>query len=593
MMKAKMAVQLAALAVVLLTVASLLVACGGSRENEITGSGEQSNTSAGETTIMQEQTESVKLDGEAVELTAEFVLLVGDRSNDSILMLANSLKKKISAKTGINLSLGHEDSKKDKEIILGYNATREATSKAYEALGQGEYGIYMDGSTFVLGGWTNEDVSAAADLLMEKALVQENGKWMIRPYAVENGDASPASVDLSLYRIVYPADAGAYLKNTVIPHLQDRLKAIFGVMPEIVPDSEAPAEYEISVGQTNRVTDSVRAHMETSGRTNYLSYMIATEGHRVYLLSQAEVSLYSAAEDLCEYAIPEVGPAIFCLRAEPYVSSGADSKDKVELAAGADIRVMSYNILHPNWSNVTDKVPVEGRDANFAKILMYYMPDVAGIQEVNAAWHSSIRKLLVDTGMYKQACKMKSNGKDYNLTTLLYNPNTVKLIDEYVLDLDAGSNIRVFSVAVFEKLSDGTRFVVTNTHPAPTSQAENYRRNFADMMTIAQKEMAKYADLPFIMTGDFNTGENAAMYQTLINTVKVKDAKYDAETLVRKQGTFLKGGWGGSFNNDESRCIDHIFINDKADAKLFNVVIDHDVEKTSDHIPIYADIDLK
>ncbi len=40
-------------------------------------------------------------------------------------------------------------------------------------------------------------------------------------------------------------------------------------------------------------------------------------------------------------------------------------------------------------------------------------------------------------------------------------------------------------------------------------------------------------------------------------------------------------------------CIDHVPVNDKADARLFNVVIDHHVDKTSDHLPIYSDIDLK
>ena len=39
--------------------------------------------------------------------------------------------------------------------------------------------------------------------------------------------------------------------------------------------------------------------------------------------------------------------------------------------------------------------------------------------------------------------------------------------------------------------------------------------------------------------------------------------------------------------------IRRIFVNGKTDVKLYNVVIDHDVQNTSDHFPIYADIDLQ
>jgi len=161
-----------------------------------------------------------------------------------------------------------------------------------------------------------------------------------------------------------------------------------------------------------------------------------------------------------------------------------------------------------------------------------------------------------------------------------------------VLDLDKNSDIRVFSVAVFEKLSDGSRFVVTNTHPAPTSQAANYQRNFADLLTLADGELEKYKDLPVIMTGDFNTKEQAPMYKTFMETAGVKDAKYAAEVLVRDFCTF--SGWPNAAPKaGNANCIDHIFVNDKVGVKLFNVVIDHDVEATSDHIPIYADLDLQ
>lgn len=532
----------------------------------------------------------VKLAGEPVELTADFVLVCADNQNDAILILANTLKTKIKAKTGLSLSMGYISSPKEKEIVLGHHADRAACDPAYAAIGGSDYIVHTEGTKIVLGAWNKENMSAAADMLLEKALVKEGDRWMIYPYAVKAIGSVSVGTDLSQYRIVYSQGAGDYLKKTVVPHLQQELKERFGVDVPAVSDAEAPQEHEIVLGDTNRNTDTIQGYLNDGKKLTAYGHAIVPDGTRIYLLSKSEFALYGASTTLCKQATPEIGPDVFCLTSEPWFSPAPDTDDVAELAAGADIRVMSYNILHPSWSNVVSNVPVTGRDMNVANILMYYMPDVVGLQEVNGSWHSALGDLLVETGMYAPACQ-KNNAKSYNMTTFLYNTQTVKLVEEYVLDLDKNSEIRVFSVAVFEKLSDGKRFVVTNTHPAPTGQAENYKRNFADMMRISAEQMEKYKDLPVIQTGDFNTKEQASMYKTYLDTTGLKDAKYEADVLVRDYCTF--SGWPNvAPKKGNANCIDHIFVNGKTDVKLFNVVIDHDVRNTSDHIPIYADIAL-
>lgn len=533
----------------------------------------------------------VQTEGEPIVLTSDFVIICSDKKSDAMLTLANTLKNTIKTKTGISLSIGHASSQKEKEIVLGYLEDRAACTPAYQTIGGRDYTVHTAENTLVLGAWTNADLSAAVDLMLEKALVREGDQWLVYPYRVNFGDSAAVGVDPAQYRIVYADGAGDYLKKTVVPYLQESLKKQFGVELPAVSDTEPPVDYEIVLGDTTRSTDTVRSYLNDGKKLTAYGHAILAEGTRIYLLSQSEFSLYNASSNFCLQAAAEVGPPVFCVSAEPWFSPAPDTNDAAELAAGADIRVMSYNILHPSWSNVVSNVPVEGRDINVAKILLYYMPDVVGVQETNSSWHSALKKLLVDTGMYAFACQ-RSNAKAYNMSTFLYNTQTVKLVEEYVLDLDKNSDIRVFSVAVFEKLSDGSRFVVTNTHPAPTSQAANYQRNFADLLTLADGELEKYKDLPVIMTGDFNTKEQAPMYKTFMETAGVKDAKYEAEVLVRDFCTF--SGWPNAAPKaGNANCIDHIFVNDKVGVKLFNVVIDHDVEATSDHIPIYADLDLK
>ncbi len=266
-----------------------------------------------------------------------------------------------------------------------------------------------------------------------------------------------------------------------------------------------------------------------------------------------------------------------------------DNAGVAKLTEGADIRVMSYNILHPDWS----KVPVTGRDETVAAILKYYMPDVVALQEAGAKWHKALKPLLTDTGIFAFACRQSNaEGFTYNTTCFLYNPETVKLIEEYILDLDYRDASRVFSVAVFETVPGGARFVVTNTHPAPREEPVKYAKNMADLTAFASDTVKKYAGLPVIIAGDFNTPDMSEMYEKFMEQAEVRDAKYEAEVLLRDCATYFDTPDAlGADNTDY--CVDHIFVNGMADVKLFDIVTDHDVQSASDHTPIYADISFR
>lgn len=267
----------------------------------------------------------------------------------------------------------------------------------------------------------------------------------------------------------------------------------------------------------------------------------------------------------------------------------AEETGGAPLAEGAELRIMSYNILHPDWS----RVPVKGRDGIVAAILSFYRPDVAALQEAGAKWHKALAPLLVEPGLYAAACrKSNAEGFIYCTTCFLYNPQTVRVAEEYILDLDRRDASRVLSVAVFERLADGARFVMANTHPAPSDeQPENYARNMADLTALAAEVRQKYAGLPIVFAGDFNTPEQAEWYRVFMEKADVRDAKYEAEVLALGCSTYF--GWQGVPDpEDTDLCIDHLFVGDEVDVKLFSAVIGHEVENASDHIPIYMDIAL-
>ena len=277
--------------------------------------------------------------------------------------------------------------------------------------------------------------------------------------------------------------------------------------------------------------------------------------------------------------------------------SFAEEADHIALTEGADVRIMSYNVLSPDWLHFDkSKTPIGDRHERLTNMVLTYMPDVLGLQESTSRWHKAFKPLLIDTGLYGITNRQShAEGFKYCACPILYNPLTVKVIDEYIVDLDKNSDCRVLAVTVFEKLSDGTRFVVTNTHPAAWDEVENYARNMASLLEYGAAELAKYADLPVIMMGDYNTYEQMDTFPTLIETLGVKNAKYEAEVLAKNISTYI--GWLGKILDIERPTpyvLDHILINDNVAAvKLYNVIDGENAEHTSDHFPIYVDIDLQ
>ena len=541
-----------------------------------------------------------------MELTADTVIYCPTDRNRTLKKLSTALVESIKAKTGITLTVAAGDDKApaDSEIILGYDATREATVAAYSATPVDSYSVYTEGNYAVLAAWNEEGLEAVADLFVETALVTEGGRWFILPQAAPD-EEPPAAVALSAYRIVYAADADDAIVNTLVPRLRQYLLDTYGAYVDAVSDAEAPTDYELVIGSTNRTTAEIAPYLEGDNALKPNQRAVVPVENKYFILGDSAGTIALAFSYLMDkldtHLIGQgtvwhtLAPASLSAGEETYVSAPMVTTDRAEVAEGTDLRIMSYNILNQDYVP-NNPLPPE-RDEEFADVLLYYMPDVVGVQEANLAWHESFDMLFSLSGAYLPACRYH-DGENTAQTTFLYNPLTVKLIDEYVIhytDWD-DSDIRVVSFAVFEKLSDGTRFVMTNTHPAP--HAEHYADHIDELIRIKTEEFKKYENLPIIMTGDFNTRESQSQYNQILSSLGMTDARYDEGVeLVRDVCTYtsLPSGEavGGTVTQANNNNIDHIFINDKLGSLLFNVVIDHNVVNISDHLPVYADLILK
>ena len=60
----------------------------------------------------------------------------------------------------------------------------------------------------------------------------------------------------------------------------------------------------------------------------------------------------------------------------------------------ADIRVMSYNLLHTEWRDKPESVFCENTVTLAKKVFDDFMPNVMGIQEIDEGWHKTLTDMF-------------------------------------------------------------------------------------------------------------------------------------------------------------------------------------------------------
>ena len=503
---------------------------------------------------------------------------------------AKKIADAIKQKSGLELEVVYESDGNSPEICVGYASGHAASEAAHAKISRDQYAICVGDKSAVIAAYTNENLEAAVNSFLDHCIVKENGTPKIASVSPK-GDGKDRSTSISAYRIVYAADAEDYIVNDVVPALQALIKYRTKAELRAVSDSEPAVEYEIAVGDTNRSSETVKRCYE--GDTAYADYRsaIISEDKSIFLVGVSREALRICVSKFEDYITYDAqGPKMIDLSAKHYSSHKMTTTAPRELAEGADVRIMSYNVLNPAWGKEEQGSlnEVENRIGKFVEMALYYRPAVIGLQEAAQDWHKYFDKQLVSTGIYSFCCNHTSSGAT-NMTGFLYDVSAVKVVDSYTIDLVEKSDHRVISVGVFETLKDGKQFVVMNTHPVPSSY-EEYPEQMLKIAEIEKAEMEKYPDLPIFLTGDFNTNNKMKEYTEFVEALGVTNSRDSAETVLNHNATYAGFKMPAACNG--GKCIDHIFHNGKATVKLFNTVIEDNMQLGSDHMPIYADVAL-
>lgn len=271
-------------------------------------------------------------------------------------------------------------------------------------------------------------------------------------------------------------------------------------------------------------------------------------------------------------------------------TKGIEQSGGFELTDGADIRIMSANILvrYKGWGGT----PVKSRALMFAEVLNKYKPDVAAIQEACSDWHKCIEKTVGDTYEFVQP---RFDLFRTSLTTMIYNKNTLNLVDSGRVKYSQGDGPqhRAITWAVFETKEDGKRFAAISTH-FDLLRLKDTEKEYDIIFSQAEElfsfidELSEKYDCPVFSAGDYNAcetqgdiGEAAGVLIYKKVAEKLSDVKYMTEN--RMYGTEI---------GENDPCWDHIFLSGNAEIKAFRILSDSYLSPLSDHYPIFADISL-
>jgi endonuclease/exonuclease/phosphatase family metal-dependent hydrolase len=279
--------------------------------------------------------------------------------------------------------------------------------------------------------------------------------------------------------------------------------------------------------------------------------------------------------------------------------ASADSKRSG--AKALEVRVMSFNIRYGtandgenHWKNRHEMV---------FDVLRNHRPDVVGLQEALGFQIEQIRKAVGGYGLIGVAREDGANKGEYS--AILYR------LDHFDVDESGtfwfsntpevpGSShwgnacVRICSWARFVEKKSGRAFYFFNLHLDHISQPS--REKSAVLLT--QRVLNRKHPDPFIVTGDFNTGENNSVILYLKGKVALSKSNGDkCKNPVLMVDTFRVlhpdakdvGTFNGFKGNRKGDKIDYIFTLPGVKVLEAKILYDNvDGRFPSDHFPVWA-----
>ena len=252
------------------------------------------------------------------------------------------------------------------------------------------------------------------------------------------------------------------------------------------------------------------------------------------------------------------------------------------------LRVMSFNIRLPADSDGVNRW--QARRELAADVVARAAPDVIGTQELHKAqgdW------LVAGLPQYAWFGRDRRGDHDDEHMGVFYRTDRLRVLDSGDFWLSATPEVpgsiswghplpRMATWALFERIGDGRRFYLFNTHLPYRDEDDAARERGARL--LAERIAALPAGVPVVVTGDFNATPDGAVHAAL--TEGLDDAWTAAATRAGPDATYH------AFSGKADRRIDWILVRgfEVIEARTIDACEGEDGRCPSDHFPVQAEL---
>ncbi len=417
-------------------------------------------------------------------------------------------------------------------------------------------------------------------------------------------DAKVSGNSLEQYTLIYYSDDTYYDSQSPVEYLNDYFLKNLG--EKLVVNKYTNPEslsHKIVVGKSPYPVSAEYY----SQSPDICSYEIRQDGGDLYIMGGSDWAIQYAID----YMIDQYFSKDRNVPKDFYKSGSIYGTRLFEKYEDANLRIMTSNIWDKPcntaaWKEQGEDCSNNARLKNIAKVYMAYDPDVIALQEMNYYFINYLVDRINESGRHYKVADRYVTGNAYrNFTPIVYNADTVKLLDSssHIFRYASNSNSKSYTWGYFQEKKTGNRFVVFSTHlwwqsDKSYPKSSYYReKQIAEICNKADELIAKY-DCPCFIMGDFNCTSSSKEYKTLA-TMGYSDCYATATKYSDNScGKYVCNGKSFSYKvsgSGYSKSIDHIASKNLKESEIltYDYVTPNFYGKLSDHAPLYVDVMLK
>ena len=280
------------------------------------------------------------------------------------------------------------------------------------------------------------------------------------------------------------------------------------------------------------------------------------------------------------------------LIADPLIAFGQEAPPK---EPGLELRVMSFNIRNGKAKDGDNAW--EHRKGFVGDVINDAELDVVGLQEAFRFQLDEIRKQRPE---FSEVGEGRDGGERGEYSAILYRTTRFEAKDSGTFWLSdtpevksrhwGNRYLRICTWVLLEDKSSGQTFYVYNTHFDHQSQNARLRSAWLVAKRINERESAS----PFVLTGDFNAGEDNPV--TLFLTGKNDEGRKSPVAVVDTFRSLhpeesVVGTGGGFEGRRDGPKIDYVYVEPSTKVVEAQIVrIERNGKYPSDHFPVTATI---